>query len=127
MMNSKRFFRSLLLALVVSLVAVSCQPEEITGTVSESALFGTWYATDNPQEYWRFDFDHTGETWDESEDVQEGEGSKFDWSTKDDQLRLDIHGQMGQHVYYDYTITKQSSSAFTWEDLYGNSRTFYKR
>lgn len=111
----------------MALLSVSCQPEEIHGSVDESALIGTWYATDAPQEYWRFDFNYTGETWDESEDVQEGEGSRFTWSTVDDQLRLDIRGQMGQHVYYDYTLTKQSSSSFTWEDLYGNTRTFYKR
>lgn len=104
-----------------------CTPDEVTVPVNETALQGTWFSADAPREYWRFDSGHTGETWDESEDVQEGEGSKFNWTTHDDQLRLDIYGQMGQHVYYDYTISGQTSSSFTWTDIYGNSRNFTKR
>lgn len=108
-------------------IVTGCTPEDVHLQVSESALTGTWHSSDAPMEYWRFDSNHTGETWDESEDVQEGEGSKYNWELIDDQLRLDIYGEMGQHVYYDYTITDQSQNSFTWKDLYGNSRTFTRK
>ncbi|MCQ2273658.1 MAG: DUF5640 domain-containing protein [Bacteroidales bacterium] len=126
-MNKKSIIIISLLLLVSLLVFCGCEPDKISLTVSETALVGTWHSSDAPKEYWRFDANHTGETWDESEDVQEGEGTKFNWSTQDDQLRLDLYGEMGQHVYYDYTIEAQTQTSFTWKDLYGNSRTFTKR
>lgn len=115
------------LLLVGALAFAACEPEETTVVVDEDLLIGTWYAADNFQEYWRYDMTHTGETWDVSEDVQEGEGTRFKWSTTEDQLRIDLFGQMGQHVYYDYTVTDQKASSLTWRDSYGNSRTFYRK
>lgn len=127
-MMNKKHLRIFQIVLAFALAMFSgCESEEIEGPINENALQGTWYSTDAPQEFWRFDSNHTGETWDESEDVQEGEGSRFNWSTQDDQLRLDIYGQMGQHVYYDYTISDQTFSTFTRTDIYGNSRKFIKR
>ena len=106
---------------------LSCQPETDPLEIDEALLTGYWQAQDNMQEYWRFDSDHKGETWDESEDVQEGEGAHYSWESVHDQLRIDIVGEMGEHVYYDYTVTKQTQFQFTWEDLYGNHRTFIKK
>lgn len=116
-----------LLGLLLAVSLAGCTPDDVSVPVNESALEGTWHSSDVPQEYWRFDANHTGETWDESEDVQEGEGTRFNWSTQDDQLRLDLYGEMGQHVYYDYTIENQTQNAFTWKDMYGNSRNFTRR
>lgn len=132
-MNRKRFLGLLLAFLVGSFCLTSCQPETIAINIDEDLLVGTWYAMDNTSEFWRFDgFDATdsiykGETWDESEDVQEGEGTKFNWEVKNNQLQIDLYGEMGQHAYYDYSFTAQSVTSFTWKDLYGNSRTFIKK
>ena len=126
-MNRKHFLPLLLLFFVGSWLLTGYKPEVISITVDETKLVGIWYAMDNTQEYWRFDSEHKGETWDESEDVQEGEGTKFNWEVKDNQLRMDFYGEMGQHVYYDYTITVQNDSTFTWRDLYGQTRTFIKK
>lgn len=126
-MNRKHFLPLLLLFFVGSWLLTGCKPEVISITVDEAKLVGIWYTMDNTQEYWRFDSEHKGETWDESEDVQEGEGTKFNWEVKDNQLRMDFYGEMGQHVYYDYTITVQNDSTFTWRDLYGQTRTFMKK
>ena len=93
-------------------------------TVDEIMLVGKWSAQDNPQEFWRYDKDHTGETWDLSEDVQEGEGIHYNWSVTGDQLQIDNYGEMGQHVYKDYTVTYQTRDSLVWKDLYGNSRSF---
>lgn len=132
-MNKKHSIFLLLALIIGSLSLSSCLPEEITINIDEQLLLGTWYATDNTQEYWRFDgFDandstYKGETWDEADDVQEGEGTKFNWEVKNNQLQIDLYGEMGQHAYYDYTFTAQSATSFTWKDLYGNSRTFLKK
>lgn len=125
MMTRKYFFRLLLFA--SALLFAACKPEVEPVVVDESLIVGKWQAEDNGQEYWRFDADHTGETWDESEDVQEGEGSHYNWTTSGDQLRLDIYGTMGQHVFYDYTVVKQNQFVLSWEDQYGNIRSFVRK
>ena len=106
-MRKKHFINLCLLVALTGLMFVSCEDETSPVVVDESLLMGYWYVSDNSKEMWRFDRDHTGETWDLSEDVQEGEGTKFDWNTTQNQLRIDLHGEMGMHVFYDYTVTRQ--------------------
>lgn len=116
-----------LLLAFVPLLFVGCTEEIKPVVVNDTLLIGKWQKETNMQEYWRYDADHGGETWDESEDVQEGEGTKFNWSTEEDQLRLDLYGEMGQHVYYDYTVITQTASRLEWKDVYGNKQTFVKK
>ena len=123
----KRKTLAVLLLAFVPLLFVGCVPEVKPVEVNDSLLVGKWQKESNPQEYWRYDAEYTGETWDESEDVQEGEGTKFNWSTEEDQLRLDLYGEMGQHVYYDYTVITQTASRLEWKDVYGNKQTFVKK
>lgn len=104
-----------------------CEPTDVPANIDEAMLIGVWHASDNKDEYWRFDNTHHGETWDLSEDVQEGEGTRFGWSAVEDVLRIDLHGEMGQHVYYDYTVTDQKRDSFTWKDHYGRSREFHRK
>lgn len=118
---------ALLLLAFVPMLLVSCTEEVKPVEVNDSLLIGKWQKETNMQEYWRYDADSTGETWDESEDVQEGEGIKFNWSTEEDQLRLDFYGEMGQHVYYDYTVVTQTESRLEWKDIYGNKQVFLKK
>ncbi|MBR6991409.1 MAG: hypothetical protein IKH97_04220 [Bacteroidales bacterium] len=125
-MKNRTLAASLLLAFMPMLL-VSCTEEVKPVEVNDSLLIGKWQKETNMQEYWRYDADSTGETWDESEDVQEGEGIKFNWSTEEDQLRLDFYGEMGQHVYYDYTVVTQTESRLEWKDIYGNKQVFLKK
>lgn len=123
----KRRLLAYALFFVGMFIFAGCEPDDIHLNVDESLIPGTWRAQDNMQEYWRFDASHTGETWDESEDVQEGEGTRFNWSAVGDQLRIDLYGSMGEHAYYDYTVVRQTSDTLVWEDFYGNKRTFVKK
>ena len=122
-----RTLAALLLLAFMPMLLVSCTEEVKPLEVNDSLLIGKWQKETNMQEYWRYDADSTGETWDESEDVQEGEGIKFNWSTEEDQLRLDFYGEMGQHVYYDYTVVTQTESRLEWKDIYGNKQVFLKK
>ena len=122
-----RTLAALLLLAFMPMLLVSCTEEVKPVEVNDSLLIGKWQKETNMQEYWRYDADSTGETWDESEDVQEGEGIKFNWSTEEDQLRLDFYGEMGQHVYYDYTVGTQTEPRLEWKDIYGNKQVFLKK
>ena len=122
-----RTLAALLLLAFMPMLLVSCTEEVKPVEVNDSLLIGKWQKETNMQEYWRYDADSTGETWDESEDVQEGEGIKFNWTTVEDQLRLDFYGEMGQHVYYDYTVVTQTESRLEWKDIYGNKQVFLKK
>ena len=126
-MIKKVFLRSLLLLGVVALMA-GCTDLFEKVIVDDAALVGKWYALDNKTEFWRFNADGSGLTWDESDDVYEHDENvpRFNWTTRIDQIRIDIYGQMGQHVYYDWTVTRQTADSLTFEDYYDNSRTFVK-
>ncbi len=119
----RKIIYPILLLLVGSMMWTGCKKEEYT--IDESLLIGKWCA-DGTQEYWRFDANYEGETWDESEDVQEGEGTHYTWSVSVDRLSILLQGTMGQVVPYDYTFTSQTDRTFTWRDGYGNTRSFSK-
>lgn len=113
--------------LLASVLWVGCHPEPEELVVNEQMLVGTWVYSNNPKEHWRFDADKCGETWDLSDDVQEGEGTRFNWSTAGSKLMIDLYGEMGQHVYYDYTVISQSEHDLSYQDIYGNTRSFTKK
>lgn len=119
--------RKLMLLLAPAfLLFASCEktPEEEL-TVADRQLVATWQLFGS-EEYWRFDAEHTGETWDLSDDVQEGEGTNLTWSVTGHTLAITLLGEMGQRVGYYYDITSINDARLTWVDSYGNSRTFTK-
>ncbi|MBR1833898.1 MAG: hypothetical protein IJ785_00075 [Bacteroidales bacterium] len=116
----------LLAALMALVTFAACDKPVNSINVNADLIPGKWHDTETPTEFWRFDIGGSGETWDTSEDVQEGEGTNFNWSVLLDQLRIDLYGRMGQHVYYDYTVTYQSADTLTFKDIYDNPRTFVK-
>ena len=61
---------------VVCLFAVSCETEE-TPPDDESFLIGKWVSGTL---YYKYLADGNGETWDTADDVNEGEGTNFEWS-----------------------------------------------
>ena len=124
-MKNKSLVALLLLAMV-SMLFVGCTEEIKPLEINDSLVVGRWQNEANMQEYWRFDAEKTGETWDVSEDVQEGEGIKFKWATEEDQLQLDFFGEMGQHAYRDYTVVGQTASRLDMKDIYGNKLSFVK-
>lgn len=115
-----------MLAFPLFLFFASCEKppvEEIH--VTDDQLVATWQLFGS-EEYWRFDSDHSGETWDLSDDVQEGEGTQLTWTVSGQTLSIQLHGEMGQVVPYDYEITSINDVRLTWVDAYGNDRTFTK-
>jgi hypothetical protein len=115
-----------ILAFLATLTFAACDKPVNSINVNADLIPGKWYDSENTTEFWRFDADGSGVTWDTSEDVQEDEGTKFNWSVLLDQLRIDLYGRMGQHVYYDYTVTYQTADSLVFKDIYDNPRTFLK-
>ena len=124
----KKRFLSYCLLLTAMAVMVGCT-EKAEVVVDRNALVGKWQATDNTSEFWRYNADGTGKTWDESDDVHETDTVgvlHFNWTTVQSHIELDYYGEMGQHAYENYTVTRQTSDSLVWKDLYGDYRTFVK-
>ena len=114
--------KKILILLAVCSLFASCSLFENDNhiTVSENQLYGCWVKT-GTQEYWRYNENGTGVTWDESEDVSEEESNlTFTWSVREDELTHIFSGSMdNQYVPKIYTIKAISSSSMSWEDDYG--------
>lgn len=111
----------------VVLMLASCGGKDNHITVSDSQLEGLWQKN-NSQEYWRYNADHTGVTWDEAEDVSEEESNlTFTWSIAEDVLTHVFTGAMeNQAVPKVYTVKEINGSYMKWEDDYGISYTLFK-
>ncbi len=129
-MKKQRIILMLFLS-AMTLAMVGCKkdtPEGPDPIQLANLLVGKWQQADS-QIYWRFDANQHGETWDESpeEDVHEGEGTKLNWSISSDVLQIQLVGDMGQVVPYDYTIITLNAGLLVWKDIYGNSTTFARQ
>lgn len=126
MMKTRILSFCLLLVAAVALVGCTEKPELV---INEADLVGKWQATDRTTEFWRYNADGTGVTWDEADDVHEDDTVgvlHFSWTTVQSHLELDYAGEMGQHAYENYTVTRQTQDSLVWKDLYGDYRTFVK-
>lgn len=78
--------------------------------IDDASMFGKWgnigrYSGSFTGEYFRFDADHTGETWDLTDDIAEGEGIPFTWQITDGyKIAMVFVTEMGQHIPREYII-----------------------
>ena len=116
----KKTIRIISLLVVASILLTSCFDKETHIKVEESQIHGKW-VKNATQEYWRYNTDHTGVTWDESEDISEEESNLiYEWSLNGDQLTHVFSGLQGnQAVPKVYTITAISKTGMEWKDDYG--------
>lgn len=119
----RSIFKLLPFLLVFALLQVSCKKDD---EIDTSLLAGCWQR-EGTSEYWRYDSGGSGETWVESDDVYEGEGTRFTWTTEKDQLYVTLRGEMGQEVPRDYTIKSLSSSELVLEENFYSTETTYRR
>lgn len=105
-----------MLLMVGCLVVNSCGKEE---TFDGSLIVGKWVSG---TEYYRYDVDSTGVTWDTSDDVYESEGQPFTWSFDESTSRLTVIHQMemGGVVPKSYTMKTLNDSVMEYKDNYGN-------
>ena len=125
-MKKRVLYCFLLLAGMASMV--SCI-DDLDLVINKDDLVGKWHATDKTTEFWRFKSDGSGLTGDEADDVHEydtGGVLHFTWTTVGSHLEIDYAGQMGEHAYENYTVTRQTQDTLVWKDMFGDNRTFVK-
>ena len=90
--------------------------------VNPNDLTGRWVVT-GTQEYWRFNSNGSGVTWDESEDISEEESNlTFEWTLDRNELTCVFRGENeNQAVPKVYYIKEISSGSMRWEDVFGRT------
>lgn len=120
----KKKYNILVLMAALPLMFASCSlfGDDTHITVEPEQLHGKWVKNAS-QEYWRYNSDGTGVTWDESEDVTEEESNlTYEWSINGDRLTHVFYGQQGnQAVPKVYTVTEIDGGTMKWKDDYGMS------
>ena len=115
----------LLLVAVTLLLVVSCKKEKIS--FDPQLLYGKWVSG---SEFWRYDDDGKGVTWDTADDVHEDEAQLFKWIYDDyDNSLTHVHWmEMTQEwtVPRVYTITMLDNTDLVYEDKFGKSYSFKK-
>jgi len=113
----KRLTLGILLALTT--LFVSCMPEN--KEYSPDQLVGKWV---KETEYYRFDSDMNGATWDTADDVSEEEAQPFEWMIEEDQLTVIHKMEMGGVVPKTYTIEDLTADKLTLTDNYAQKLTY---
>lgn len=117
----KKTFFYLTACLVISLLAVSCEPTE--ESFDEALLIGKWQSGTL---FYKYLADGTGGTWDTSDDVTEAEAQAFTWTLVKSEL-THIHVlEMGGSVPKVYTITELTATSLKYEDEFGGNFSFTK-
>lgn len=124
----KRFVYVLLACVLVACTFTSCDLG-LGGEIieDESLIIGKWRSG---TEYWRYDTDGYGATWDTADDVTEEEAQRFRWelsfsnSTLTHIHIIEITGS--ESVPKVYTLTTLTETTLAYEDDFGKSYSFTK-
>ncbi len=121
-MRRKKNIRLLFLLAGVCMMLASCKEDPV---FDGNLIVGKWVSG---TEYYRYDPDSTGATWDTGDDVQESEAQPFTWSFDEKSSRLTLVHQMemGGVIPKTYTIVALDDEVMRYKDNY--DQTFeYKR
>lgn len=111
----------LTMCIVVSFLAVSCEPEEVS--FDDSLLIGKWQSGTL---YYKYLDDGSGATWDTADDVTEEEAQAFTWTLVKSEL-THIHVlEIGGSVPKIYTVTELTSASLKYHDGFGVNFSFTK-
>ena len=119
MMKKTMFY--LTMFIVVSLLAVSCEPVE--ESFDDSLLIGKWQSGTL---FYKYLADGSGGTWDTGDDVTEAEAQAFTWTLVKSELTHIHILQMGGSVPKIYTVTELTPTSLKYHDDFGVYFTFTK-
>lgn len=123
MKKMKRYYFLGLLLMGMMFLFASCEPDK--KSFNPALMEGYWLR--NSTEYYYYNSDGTGYTWDESDDVMESEAQNFTWTLSGDQLRL-VHKLESSNAVVPkvYTVTELTSSLLEYSDVYGKIYSYHK-
>ena len=117
----KRSIIYLFTVVSISFFVVSCAKEE--PSFDEQLLIGKWRSG---TEFYRYDSDGTGATWDTGDDVSEDEAQEFTWTlVKSDLTHIHIM-EIGGKVPKYYTVTELTATTLRYRDEFGKTFSFVK-
>ena len=144
MRRNRELFFGLFLSVLAVVGFASCSgggtKEEVKIDDAVEKLIGKWQRpspiNEDSLEYYRYDKDGFGFTWDTGDDVTETEAQEFQWElelntekTKKDQPYILTHihiMEMGASVPKVYGVTKLTAKELVYVDDYGNLFSFTK-
>ncbi len=118
----KKLFVCLVVFFSLSMVFNSCEVEDTS--YDESLLIGRWASGTL---FYKYLSDHTGSTWDTSDDVTEAEAQKFTWTLVKSELTHVHIMEVGGNVPKVYTVTTLTSTSLKYKDDFGTSYSFTKQ
>ena len=126
----KKISRNIAVFLLTTLAFSACvdpvyfDPNLLIGKWSRPSPFAT---SENPgNEFFRYDTNGGGATWDTSEDVTEDEAQHVTWELSDSKL-TQIHTiEMGGTVTKIYTLQELTGTTLTYKDDFGKQFTYTK-
>lgn len=108
--------------LLICLTMTSCnEKEEVSFDIS--LIVGKWVSG---TEYYRYDADGTGATWDTADDVSEEEAQAYTWEYDGETNKLTLIHQMemGGVVPKYYTLVTLNATTLAYQDQYSNTSSF---
>ncbi len=111
------FFATLLVIVALS----SCKKDE---DFDESLIPGKWQTG---TEFWVYEVNGLGHTWDPAEDITEDEAQSFSWEVSGAQLTITHMGEMGETIPKTYTIKTLTNTTFAMKDEISGKVTTYTR
>ncbi len=119
----KRLSYYFLSFILIGITFSSCSLEG--DTFDQALLIGKWVSG---TEYYRYDNDGTGATWDVADpDITEADGQEFTWTLVQDELtHIHILESGGSGVPKTYTVTKLTDTSLQYEDSFGKKYSYTK-
>jgi hypothetical protein len=117
----KKIFSYFAMFVVISILAVSCEPE--TTTFDSSLLTGKWKSGTL---YYKYSSDGNGGTWDTADNVTEAEAQKFTWTLVGSELTQIHILEIGGSVPKVYSVTELTSTSLKYEDDFAVKWSFTK-
>jgi hypothetical protein len=118
----KKLIVCLMVCISLSVLFNSCEKEDTF--FDESLLIGKWASG---TVYYKYLTDHSGKTWDTSDDVTEAEAQKFTWTLVKSELTHIHIMEVGGSVPKVYTVTELTSTSLKYKDDFGKTYSFTKQ
>ncbi|KAA6309357.1 hypothetical protein EZS27_039131 [termite gut metagenome] len=121
----KRIWYGAAFVFAITLLFTSCTPED--ESFDELLLPGVWQAGTL---YYKYNSNHSGATWDTSDDVTESEAQEFTWTLSGSMLtQLHIEAVLPETratVPKVYTVMKLTETSLIYKDDFSKSWSFTK-